>query len=202
MFRKVILFISSYIPLYILMILKNILERITKDGKFLNLSNRKFKFFDEINDYSLIFLIVLCLISFIYLNSKIKITTGRRVYTIVEVQNETSNYYFNYISVYLLSCLGLTLNKIVDVFVFAFLMVIVGIIYISNDMTYMNPTLNIMGYKVYNSTIKLENTEILFKSILIANKSLKIKVGEQVRGTGKQDFIFIIENITEKSNEE
>jgi hypothetical protein len=192
MFRKIILFISSYIPLYLLMIIKNILERTTDKGRFLNVLNRKIILFDEINDYAVVFFFFLCLISFVYLKLKIKNTVGKKHYKIKTVENETSNYYFNYISIYLLSCLGLTLNNIVDVFVFLFLMIIVGFIYISNRMTYMNPTLNLLGYKVYNTELKLESmsTEKTFKSIVIAPKEVIIKVGAEIIATGKQDFIF------------
>lgn len=36
-FNKLMLFISSYIPLYMLLILKNIFERITEGGRFVNI---------------------------------------------------------------------------------------------------------------------------------------------------------------------
>lgn len=200
MFRKIILFISSYIPLYVLMIIKNILERTTDKGRFLDLSNRNFIFFDEINDYALFILVILCIGSFLYLKSKIKNTSGVKNYKVISVEDETSNYYFNYISIYLLSCLGLTLNSIVDVFVFCFLMIIVGIIYISNNMTYMNPTLNLLGYKVYNANLQSMSTLEEFNSIVIAEKSVIIRADERVRGTGKQDFIFIKNYATKIDN--
>lgn len=191
MLRKIILFISSYIPLYILMICKNILERITDKGRFINIFNRNFIWFDEVNDYALVILVILVVISLIYLVVKIKSTSGEKYYKIISVEDETSNYYFNYISVYLLSCLGLTLNNIVDVFILFFIMFIVGIIYISNNMTYMNPTLNLLGYKVYRSRVKMISTNLEFESILISSNKERIKEGMKIKATGKQDFIFI-----------
>ncbi len=191
MFRKVILFISSYIPLYILMIIKNILERITYGGKFLILFDKEYIWFDEINDYAVLVLLTLCLVSYIYLKVKTKNIEGEKYYTVISMENETSNYYFNYISIYLLSCLGLTLNNIVDVFVLFFLMIIVGYIYISNKMTYMNPTLNLMGYNVYNMRVKAESTGKEIDSIVIAKKNITFKSGVRIKGTSKQDFIFI-----------
>lgn len=175
------------------MIIKNILERTTDKGRFINITNRKFILFDEINDYALVILFFLSVGSFIYLRRKIKNTGGKKHYKIISVEDETSNYYFNYISIYLLSCLGLTLNNIVDVFIFSFLMLIVGYIYISNRMTYMNPTLSLLGYKVYNTEIELKsmNTGRSFKSIIIAPKLTIIKKDIEIIATGKQDFIFV-----------
>ena len=198
MIRKIMLFISSYIPLYVLMILKNILERTTDEGRFIVKNIKKVTLFDEVNDYAVILLFLLSIISFMYLWIKLKNTATEKYYTIQEVQDETSNYYFNYISIYLLSCLGLSLNSIVDVFVFAFLMLIVGYIYISNSMTYMNPTLNLMGYKVYNVTLKAKSTGAVGECVLIAQKKIRIKVNKDIKGSGNQDFIFVNEEINDE----
>lgn len=195
MFRKIILFISSYIPLYVLLIIKNILERITCGGRFINNFNKKYVFFNEINDYAILILFILCLTSYVYLRIKTKNIKGEKYSRVISVQNETSNYYFNYISIYLLSCLGLTLNNIVDVFVLLFLMIIVGYIYISNKMTYMNPTLNLMGYNIYNMRVKIESTGQEIDSIVIAKKNIAFKTGTRIKGTIKQDFMFVDEII-------
>lgn len=197
MLRKIILFISSYIPLYILMILKNILERITDKGRFINLNDRKIILFDEINDYALVILAILSIISICYLIRKTKSINGEKYYKIISVQDETSNYYFNYISIYLLSCMGLSLNNIVDVFILFFIMIIVGIIYISNDMTYMNPTLNLLGYKVYHANIKLSSNDLELDSILIVSKKQTIKENIDIIATGNQDFIFVKSTLDE-----
>lgn len=198
--NKLLLFVSSYIPLYLLLIGKNILERITEKGRFINISERikTAKLFDEVNDYAIMVMIILSVISFFYLKSKIKSTVGRKKYKVITIVNETSNYYFNYISIYLLSCLGLSLNNIVDCFVFLFLMVIVGYIYISNNMVYMNPVLNFMGYKIYACTLESVNTsDEDFDTVLVAPSTINIHIGDRIRGTGKQDFVCANEKIEE-----
>lgn len=199
MVRKIILFISSYIPLYVLMVIKNFFERTTDDGVFLNLwwKVKNAVFFDEINDYAVVFLIIISFFSLWYLQTKIKRTKGEKYYTIIEVHDETSNNYFNYISVYLLSCLGLTLNSIVDNFVFVFLMLIVGYIYISNNMTYMNPTLNLLGYKVYEVEMASQVDSETIESIVVAKKNVKIRKGIRVKGTGKSDFVIVTQRFEE-----
>ncbi len=191
--RQVMLFISSYIPLYVLLVIKNILERCTDKGKF-NITIEKIKtvkLFDEINDFAIVILIVLCIISFVYLLRITKKSGCSHSYKIIRVDDQTGNIYFNYISVYLLSCLGLSLNNIVDVFVLLFLMVLVGSIYISNHMTYMNPVLQFIGYKVYEGTVESPSTNQEFKSIIIAKKDITIQSNVSYTGSGKEDFIHI-----------
>ena len=194
MFNKLMLFISSYIPLYMLLILKNIFERITDGGHFINII-QKFKmamWFDEVNDWAVCVLSLTIVISAIYLRCALKKETSSKKYMITDVTDETGNYYFNYISIYLLSCMGLTLNSIVDCFVFLFVMVIVGYIYISNNMMYMNPVANIMGYKVYNCVLDSINTnDSDISSIVVAPKMVAVKKGEMLQASGKQGFIYV-----------
>lgn len=187
------LFISSYIPLYILLIIKNILERCTDEGVLVFSINKlkNAQFFDEINDYIVVILVALCVVSFVYLYIISKKKDGMHQYEILEVEDQTGNIYFNYISIYLLSCLGLTLNSIVDVFVLVFLMILVGYIYISNHMTYMNPVLQFLGYKVYEAKVKSKSTDEIISSIIIVDKGTVIVKDETYTGSGKEDFIFI-----------
>lgn len=194
MWNKIMLFVSSYIPLYILLICKNFFERISDKGRFLNITSKikNAKWFDEANDWIVCFLIILTLTSIVHLLINLKSGSGKKVYEVKEVSDETSNYYFNYISVYLLSCLGLTLNNIVDFFVFTFLMLVVGYIYISNNMMYMNLVINLIGYRVYDCVLDSANTtERDIKSIVVAPKEVSVRKNEKITATGKQGFIYI-----------
>ena len=179
--HKVILFISSYIPLYVLLIVKNILERCTEGGKFLDIFGKleSARFFDEINDWAILILALLSLASFVYLWRKLKNTKSEKCYEVQEVRDETSNNYFNYISVYLLSCIGLSLNNIVDVFVLAFLMIIVGYIYITNDLIYLNPMLSMMGYKVYYTKLRAQATLEEIEGIVISKNCVDMDRGRK-----------------------
>lgn len=177
-----------------LLILKNIFERITDGGRFVNIV-QKFKsatWFDEINDWAVCILTLAIVVSAVYLWRALGEGTSSKKYLITEVSDETGNYYFNYISIYLLSCMGLTLNSIVDCFVFLFVMIMIGYIYISNNMMYMNPVANIMGYKVYNCMLDSENTsDNNISSIVVASKNIIVKKGETIVASGKQGFIYI-----------
>lgn len=187
------LFISSYVPLYFLLITKNILERCTNRGKFI-INIEKLKqavFFNEINDYAIIILSFLIVISILFLKRLIKNEGDTHYYTIIEVEEQTGTVYFNYISIYLLSCLGLTLSNITDVFVLFFLMLIVGFIYISNHMTYMNPLFQLLGYKIYEGNVSSKSTNKSLRSVIIVPKDIELNKDQEYIGTGKEDFIFI-----------
>ena len=114
--RRIMLFISSYVPLYVLLIIKNILECCTDEGKFtVTLTQLKTAhYFDEVNDYAIVALLLLSIISFLYLKNITKKSGGVHYYKVISIEDQTGNMYFNYISIYLLSCMGLTLNSIVD----------------------------------------------------------------------------------------
>ena len=143
------------------------------------------------SDYAIIILLILCISSYKYLKSKVRDIDTDKYYEIKNFTDETSNYYFNCISIYLLSCLSLSLNNIVDNFVFVFLMFIVGYIYISNNMVYMNPIINFMGYKVFDATLDSVNTyDRDIKSIIIINKNERIKIGDIITGSIKNGFVY------------
>jgi hypothetical protein len=192
--NKLILYISSYIPLYLLLIGKNILERITDGGRFINIADKMkhIKLFDEINDYMIVIMLILSILSFMYVKRKIQSIEGKTQYQVEKITDETSNYYFNYISLYFLSCLGLSLNNIVDCFIFLFLMLLIGYIYISNNTVYLNPVINLMGYKIYLCTLKsMQTNDEEFDTILISSKKERIHLGDNIMGTKKQDFVCV-----------
>lgn len=190
--HKAILFISSYIPLYVLLTVKNILERCTEGGRFLDIGEKlkHGRFFDEINDWAIVVLAALSLLSFIYLKIKLRDTKSEKCYIVQEVRDETSNHYFSYISVYLLSCIGLSLSNIVDVFVLVFLMALVGYIYITNDLIYLNPTLYMMGYRACNAKLYAEATRETIEGVVIVCKNgVDMRIGKKIGGTGKYSLI-------------
>ena len=85
-FNKLMLFVSSYIPLYMLLILKNIFERITDGGRFVNIM-QKFKlatWFDEVNDWAVCILTLAIVVSAVYLWRALGKGTSPKKYLITE----------------------------------------------------------------------------------------------------------------------
>lgn len=94
----------------------------------------------------------------------------------------------------MLTCIGLSLNKIVDIFVLVFLMGLVGCIYVANDLIYLNPTLNIIGYKAYYAELLAEATEENVEGIVICRKNVIMKPENRISGTGKYKIIVSDKN--------
>lgn len=78
-------------------------------------------FFDGINNWAILILVALNFVSVVYLRIKLRNTKSEKCYIVQEVRDETGEYFFSYISVYLLSCIGLSLSNIFNVFVLVFL---------------------------------------------------------------------------------
>ena len=175
------------------MIMKNIFERTTDKGRItITIAQiRNAVLFDEINDYAIITLFALCVVSVMFLVFLLKKAGGNHFYTIVNIKDETGSMFFGYISIYLISCLGLSLNNIVDVFVLLFLMLLVGYIYIANNLTYINPMLQLFGYRLFIGTVHHDSTGNEFHSVMLSPKSLNVKEGKRYQGSGKEDFIYL-----------
>lgn len=69
--------------------------------------------------------------------------------TIVESDNITDQHFLGYFSLFVLSAVSFDLSKVNMAVVFVFIIVMIGIVYIKNQLFYINPFLNIFGYNFY-----------------------------------------------------
>ena len=74
-------------------------------------------------------------------------------YATISVQNE--NYaYLTFLTAYIIPLIGIDLTKVRYVIVLGVLLVLIGFIFIRMDLYYGNPTLALMGYRLYRAEIK------------------------------------------------
>ena len=139
---KIILFISAFVPMYILFLINLVVELVNE-----NLSMNK------TNTIVLLSLIVLILIGTIGLIVVIN-WKGKRYtkITIVSKKNITDQHFLNYFSLFVLLALTFDLSKFCFICVFLVILIFIGIVYIKNNIFYINPMLNIMGYSFYDIT--------------------------------------------------
>lgn len=169
---KVVLFISAFVPMYVLFLINLIVELINKNLT-MNITNT----------VVLIALFVLLLIGvagLLYIiNSK---GNNNEKVTVLSKKNLTDQHFLNYFSLFVLLALTFDLSKICFVCVFIVILIFIGIVYIKNNIFYVNPLLNIMGYSFYDITYRNEQGEekeirIFYKGeIDIGNKNYELNV--------------------------
>jgi len=194
--HKWILFISSYIPLYILLIIKDLVSRVEKYGIG---CIKRFYVIDSINDIMIIILLLISVISFVYLKVMLNGVKGKTFILVDEVKDETSSNFLNYISMYLISCIGLTIATFTDVVTLVLVMSIIGYIYVRSNLLYINPIINVCNYNIYSLSGIAKGTGEKVETVLIAHKTLCVKRGDLLFTTNNTSFVFAVSRNTKKN---
>lgn len=181
--KKFLLFLSAFVPLYFLLILKILIDII-----FGNLH------FNVLNTVSLILYFLAMLTGIIGAISAIKTKKENPVtIKIVEKQSLTEQYFLGYFSLFVLFALSFEIEKVSMFVVFIAILVLIGIVYIRNDMFYINPFLNLLGYNFYQVIFTLNNStqtqvaKFLFKGQLEVNTKQKAQLSHE-------NFSLIVNN--------
>ena len=146
--KKILLFLSAFIPLYFLIVVKILIDIIMQ-----NLS------FNFLNTMTIIILSLLIGLG-IY-GAYISVIHAKTPLTRIKIINKsaiTEQYFLGYFSLFVLFALSFELERVSIVFVL--IIIFIGIVYIKNDLFYINPFLNILGYNFYEITyIDLDHSE-------------------------------------------
>ena len=67
-----------------------------------------------------------------------------------KAENITADYYFTYFSLFVISFFGVDPTNLKDILIFGFLLILIIWVYIANEMYFVNPVLNILGYKSFS----------------------------------------------------
>jgi len=174
----IILFISSYIPLFLLLIIR----QLKQNKKFLNYSEDGiccfFKMFGISFFLSLVIIIGFCSLSQLLKNIKSNINNGDLV-KIVEVENKNSES-IAYISTYIVPFVFQDSNEPLDIISIFLILALIFSIYIKSNIIVVNPILNIK-YSIYQ-IVYIKNN-VLKKGILISkldelNKNQDLKINQ------------------------
>ncbi|MCP2241261.1 hypothetical protein [Thermoanaerobacterium thermosaccharolyticum] len=174
---KIFLFISSYTPLFAILILKNI--------KCLN--NRKVIILIILFSS---FIILSNMILFYILNNHIIAPKQLKIKKVTPKNNETLNYIVSYI----IPFIGFELSNIYDILSIMILFFIIGWIYINSNLIFMNPILNLLKYNIYELTDEYNNSYILISKKII-NKS---KINSFILYEKIADNVILEANLNEK----
>ncbi|MGY6212299.1 anti-phage protein KwaA [Cytobacillus firmus] len=160
---KIILFLSSYSPLFLIIAILHIklndIERVK-----------------DIIPQDKQWLIILMLVMFILPNA-ILFYLINRVRSFQPIREKTNSFVnknsdvMNYIVTYLIPFLSFDFDKLNQTIAFAILIFVLGIVYIHSEIFYINPILILMGYKIYEI-----NDKYLVITKLIVKRDKKLKL--------------------------
>lgn len=168
--KNVFLYLSAFLPMYLLILLRQVLDLINH-----NLS------FNILNALSITLLVLLMILGGIglYLSVKKNIAPSKKV-LILSAKNITDQHFLGYFSLFVLFALQLDIAFISDFFLFIIITLFIGVVYIKNSLYYINPLLNLLGYSFYDieckSGEKTIKAKIFYRGKLHLNKTYFVKI--------------------------
>ncbi|ARU62747.1 hypothetical protein CBW65_18570 [Tumebacillus avium] len=185
---KLVLFLSSYIPLIFILMMQLIKASVNDQPNDVKISLKNMRSWLYLlrSDYFwyvlllLLFSIILCLILYLVLRKTKSTKNLESSLRIKRVNNINSNYITNYFAVYIFPFITLNMTQFDGIGTVVLLTCIIGYVYIKNDILYINPILNILfKYNVYSAEI--EENNVTTEVILLSRKSrAKIKISPDI----------------------
>lgn len=150
--NKITLYLMSYIPLYFILVVKNILLKFEKRGW----NYKNIKYFNGLDDFVITILCILMIISVICYFIQFKELTRyhKNSYRILKINKFSSDSILNYISIYILTFIEFDLNSISNIVTLICIIVLLGIISIRYDDLYINPIFLFAKYNLCNIIIE------------------------------------------------
>ncbi|PLS01933.1 hypothetical protein [Neobacillus cucumis] len=160
---KLILFLSSYSPLFLIIAILNLKLNGVENAKDI-IPNDKF--------WLVIIMLALFIMPNIILFSLIK-----RVRSFQPINEKTNTFInknsdvLNYIVTYLIPFLSFNFDKLNQTIAFALLIFVLAIVYIHSNIFYINPILIMFGYKIFDINDKYT---VITKTTVKRDKKLKL----------------------------
>lgn len=190
--NRIILFLSSYFPMYLIIIIQNIGSLVNKIQQVI--SQKNISIWDAISSknmialsirgimgflefYVIVFFLILSIMSFYLLKRMID---GLKDYKeesfqlkVTNIKNANYQYVIVYFSMYIFPFITINLSTVTGILQFLVLWGLVGYVYVKNNLVYINPTLNIFfKYNIYETDMEYQDEDeiISFSAILLSKK--------------------------------
>ena len=170
---------SAFVPMYMLVIIKMIIDIAEGNEKGSVM---------VICVMTLLMILVLIGVScvmYVFFSKKIAQSTIQ----IDSANNVTGQYFFGYFSLFVLVAVHLELYTVCDIILFFLINIIIAIVYIHNNLYYINPLLNLIGYNIYKITYIKDGQE---KNINIFVKD-KLDISNKVIAKSMFNYNFCID---------
>ena len=172
--QKIFLYLSAFIPLYCLIVIKLLIEIINQ-----NLT------FNFLNTFTLILMLVLVALGV----TGIFIENHKETYTIEKIKilkktSITEQHFLGYFSLFVLFALTFELERVSMFIIFLIIIILIGIVYVKNDLFYINPLLNILGYNFYdveyiNNSGETKQGKFFYKGQLTNSSTFIARIGNK-----------------------
>lgn len=140
MLKNLLLYLSAFMPMYVLVFIKLVVEIIN--------NNLSFNVLNTINFATLLLLIIGGVIGLLW-NVKYNNEKSNEI-IILKSENITDKHFLGYFSLFVFFAIPLDLSLVSAYCVYVLVLIFIGIVYINNSLYYINPLLNILGYNFYD----------------------------------------------------
>lgn len=140
--KNLLLYISAFMPMYFLVLLKLVVELLNH--------NLSFNVLNTLNLATLILLLISSVIGLLW-NVKFNRDEAKEV-TILSKHNITDQHFLGYFSLFVFFAIPLDLSLVSAFCIYLAILIMIGIVYINNSLYYINPFLNLLGYNFYDIT--------------------------------------------------
>lgn len=179
--KNILLYLSAFMPMYILIIIKQILELVFGNINFSALT---------IVVFATLGLAIGLGVTGLLLEIKNKKQKTEHI-IIVSKENLTDQHFLGYFSLFVLFAITFDLSKTSMFVIFVLIVIMIGVVYVKNKLFYINPFLNVLGFNFYNITYKTNgqneslSTKIFFKGDLQLNTPYEVKIKDE-------NFAFVV----------
>lgn len=163
--KKIGLFLSSFSPLFLLLITKEIIEIINKNWSL-----------NFLNCFTLIVLLLMLFGGVFYLISTLKeiLIFKTEKIRIIKKSNSTDQHFLGYFSLFVLFAISYDIEMYSMAIIFFMVIFMIAIVYIKNDMYFINPLLNMLGYSYYDieyktSSDEVKSAQVFYKGVIEVN---------------------------------
>ncbi len=172
--KNILLYISAFVPMYVLVFVKLIVE-IINDNLHFNI----------LNTLNLVTLLLLMILGGLGLWWNVYAKNGETLRVqIISKENTTDQHFLGYFSLFVFFAIPLDLSLMSAYCVYVLVLIMIGVVYINNSLYYINPFLNLLGYNFYDVRYKVDGedeektTKMFFRGDLKVGKekvSVKVK---------------------------
>lgn len=185
-FKNLFLYFSAFVPLFVLLLVKISVDLINK-----NLT------FNTLNTLNLCILtsLVICGIFGLLWNTLLSDDESFDV-EIVTCKETTDQYFLQYFSLFVMFAVPLDISYVNEFCIYILVLIFIGIVYINCGLYYINPLLNILGFRFYDAEYILSNGERR-KAKIFSRKKLTEKSVCKIR-LKNEHFAFVTKNSNKK----